>query len=96
MSTEIEVTVVYALPLLADSVELRVPAGTTVEEAVRRSGLLQRFPEIDLGRTRVGVYGRWTPLAAILRAGDRVEVYRPLAADPKEVRRQRARRRAGA
>jgi hypothetical protein len=95
VSSDIEVTVVYALPLRADSVGLRVPAGATVEEAIGRSGLLERFPEIDLARTRVGIYGRWVRLDAVLREGDRVEVYRPLAADPKEVRRRRARRRAG-
>jgi hypothetical protein len=95
VSGEIEVTVVYALPLHADSVNLRLPAGATVGEAIRRSGLLARFPEIDLGRDRVGIYSRWVGLDTVLREGDRVEVYRPLAADPKEVRRRRARRRAG-
>lgn len=95
MSDEIEVSVVYALPLRADSVTLLVPAGTTVEQAIRRSGLLERFPEIDLTRDRIGIYSRWVRLDAVLREGDRIEVYRPLAADPKEVRRQRARRRAG-
>jgi putative ubiquitin-RnfH superfamily antitoxin RatB of RatAB toxin-antitoxin module len=95
VSDEIEVSVVYALPLRADSVTLLVPAGTTVEQAIRRSGLLERFPEIDLTRDRIGIYSRWVRLDAVLREGDRIEVYRPLAADPKEVRRQRARRRAG-
>jgi hypothetical protein len=94
VSDEIEVSVVYALPLRADSVTLLVPAGTTVEQAIRRSGLLERFPEIDLTRDRIGIYSRWVRLDAVLREGDRIEVYRPLAADPKEVRRQRARRRA--
>jgi putative ubiquitin-RnfH superfamily antitoxin RatB of RatAB toxin-antitoxin module len=95
VSDEIEVSVVYALPLRADSVTLLVPAGTTVEQAIRRSGLLERFPEIDLTRDRIGIYSRWVRLDAVLREGDRIEVYRPLAADPKEVRRQRAHRRAG-
>jgi hypothetical protein len=95
VSGEIEVTVVYALPLRADSVSLRVPAGATVGEAISRSGLLERFPEIDLGRARVGIYSRWVRLDTVLRDGDRVEVYRPLVADPKEVRRRRARRRTG-
>ena len=93
MSAEIEVTVVYALPLHACCVRLRVPGGATVEEAIRRSGLLERFRELDLSRNKVGIYGRWVRLDALLREGDRVEVYQPLVADPREVRRRRARRR---
>jgi putative ubiquitin-RnfH superfamily antitoxin RatB of RatAB toxin-antitoxin module len=94
MSGEVEVSVVYALRLRAENVRLRLPTGATVEEAIRQSGMLERFPEIDLGRSRVGIYGRWVRLDAAVRDGDRVEIYRPLTADPKEVRRLRARRRA--
>jgi putative ubiquitin-RnfH superfamily antitoxin RatB of RatAB toxin-antitoxin module len=92
----IEVQVVYALPLQADCTRLRLPVDAIVEEAIRRAGVLERFPEIDLARVRVGVYGRWVKLDERLRDGDRVELYRPLVADPKEVRRRRARRKAAA
>jgi putative ubiquitin-RnfH superfamily antitoxin RatB of RatAB toxin-antitoxin module len=88
----IEVTVVFALPLEADVVTIRVPPGTTAEQAIRLSGVLDRHPQIDLHRQRIGIFGRWAALDAPLQAGDRVEIYRALAADPKEVRRQRARR----
>jgi putative ubiquitin-RnfH superfamily antitoxin RatB of RatAB toxin-antitoxin module len=91
-SSKIEVTVVFALPLEADVVTICVPAGTTAEQAIRLSGVLSRHPEIALQRGRIGIFGRWAALDAPLQAGDRVEIYRPLLADPKEVRRKRARR----
>ena len=65
-----------------------------VYDAVRASGLLQRHPEIDLGRHRIGIYGRVVAKQAPLADGDRVEVYRPLLVDPKEARRRRALRKA--
>ena len=64
--------------------------GTTVEDAIRISGVLERFPEIDLGANKVGIFGKLTKLGSELRAKDRVEIYRALIADPKEVRKQRA------
>jgi putative ubiquitin-RnfH superfamily antitoxin RatB of RatAB toxin-antitoxin module len=60
-----------------------------VEEALRRSGVLERCPEIDLQRSRVGIFGRFCTLDQVLEDGDRVEIYRPLAADPKDLRRAR-------
>jgi putative ubiquitin-RnfH superfamily antitoxin RatB of RatAB toxin-antitoxin module len=89
---EFEVTVVYALPLEADATSLRVPDGATAGQAIQLSGVLERHPEIDLRCGRIGIFGRWVGLEQRLQAGDRVEIYRPLLADPKEVRRQRARR----
>jgi putative ubiquitin-RnfH superfamily antitoxin RatB of RatAB toxin-antitoxin module len=86
------VTVVVALPLEADVITIHVPAGTTAEQAIRLSGVLSRHPEIDLRRGRIGIFGRWTAPDTPLQPGDRVEIYRPLVADPKEVRRKRARR----
>ena len=68
---------------------LRVPAGTTVEQAIRRSGLTERFPEIDLEKHGVGIFGELAGLDDPLRDGDRVEIYRPLLADPKVARRAR-------
>ena len=86
----IEVEVVYALPLEQDSRRLRVPAGTTVAQAIARAGVALRHPEIELQRNRVAVYGRTVLLDALLCDQDRVEILRPLNADPKEARRRRA------
>jgi putative ubiquitin-RnfH superfamily antitoxin RatB of RatAB toxin-antitoxin module len=88
---EVEVEVVYATPARQTIRTVRLPAGSAVEEAIRRSGLLAEFPEIDLAANRVGVYGEAVTLDAAVRGGERVEIYRPLIADPKEARRRRAR-----
>lgn len=88
----IRVEVVYALRDEQVLLALEVEEGTTVGRAIEVSGLLQRFREIDLTRARVGIFGRPTRLDARLKEGDRVEVYRPLIADPKTARRTRARR----
>src|SRR5690606_27056208 len=71
-------------------VALTVPAGTTAGEAVRRAGMQERFPELDVAKAKIGVFGRLCSSDRVLAAGDRVEIYRPLLADPKEVRRKRA------
>ncbi len=86
----IEIEVVYALPDVQMLVSLKVQPGTTVQEAIRRSGVLEKFPEIDLANARVGIWNKASELEAVLREKDRVEIYRPLIADPKEVRRKRA------
>ena len=86
------VEVVYALPLKQDVISLDVAADATVGEALAASGMLVRHPDIDLRVARLGVWGRSTTLDALLREGDRVEIYRPLQVDPKEVRRRRAAR----
>jgi len=88
----IQVEVAYAL--LAEQVVLRVdlPGGATVRDAVARSGLLARYPDIDLEQQRVGIYARLVSLDDVVSAGDRVEVYRPLQADPKAARRAKAAR----
>lgn len=86
----IEVEVAYARPDVQALVPVSLDAGATVEQAIRRSGMLERFPEIDLRLNKVGVFGKLSELNATVRAGDRVEIYRPLLADPKEVRKQRA------
>ena len=87
---DIAVQVCYALPDSAFLRSLRVPAGTTIEQAVAQSGLLQAIPGIDLAVNMVGIYGKRKPLDSVLHEHDRVEVYRPLQADPKEARRRRA------
>lgn len=90
---EIRVEVAYAHTEAQALVALRLPAGTCAETAIARSGLLERFPEIDLSRQLIGIFGTVIPLTQVLVDGDRVEIYRPLLADPKEVRRRRAVRR---
>ncbi len=86
----IPVEVAYALPEKQVILALDVVANATLEEVIRVSGILERFPEIDLGKNKVGVFGKTGKLTDTLHAGDRVEIYRPLIADPKEVRKQRA------
>ena len=90
MSETIEIEVVYALPHEQNLIRLQLPAGTTVEAAIRQSGLLEKHPEIDLAKNKLGIFGKLTKPDAALRDKDRVEIYRPLIADPKEIRRQRA------
>ena len=86
----IEVQVCHALPDSTFLRSLRVPAGTTIEQAVALSGLLQAIPGIDLAINMVGIHGKRKPLDSVLHEHDRVEVYRSLQADPKEARRRRA------
>ena len=86
----IQVQVCHALPDSSFLRTLTVPAGTTIGQAVALSGLLQEIPGIDLAVNMVGIYGKKKPLDTLLREHDRVEVYRPLQADPKEARRRRA------
>lgn len=62
----------------------------TAEQVIRRSGILERFPEIDLASNKIGIFGKAAKLDAFLSEGDRVEIYRPLIADPKEARKKRA------
>jgi len=89
------VQVAYATPARQEVVEVTLPAGATIEDAIRRSGILARCPEIDLSRDRVGIYGEAARLQDPVQDGDRVEIYRPLLADPKEIRRARAGKSAG-
>ena len=86
----IRVEVAYALPDEQWVVPVEVPEGATLEQAILTSRIQERFPEIELKSAKVGVFGKLGKLSAVLRAGDRVEIYRPLLADPKAVRKQRA------
>ena len=94
MSAElIDVEVAYALPDQQAIVPLQVPAGTTAMQAARLSKLEEQFAGLTLDdSTRLGVFGHIVAHTQALRAGDRVEIYRPLLADPKEVRKARAAR----
>ncbi|AJI83179.1 Uncharacterised protein family (UPF0125) [Yersinia enterocolitica] len=88
--SDIRVEVVYALPERQYLRTVSLEAGSTVEEAIKASGLLELRSDIDLTKNKVGVYSRPVKLGDKLNDGDRVEIYRPLIADPKELRRQRA------
>ena len=90
MADSLHIEVVYALPDRQEVARLQLQEGTTVQQAVEASGLLAKFPEIDLAKNKLGIYAKLTKLDAVLRDRDRVEIYRPLIADPKEVRKQRA------
>ena len=89
-SSEIMVEVAYALPDEQLIVPVKVKAGTTAEQAIQSSGILSKYPEIDLAINKIGIFGKLSKLDMPLRHLDRVEIYRPLIADPKEVRKQRA------
>ena len=86
------IEVVYALRDRQVVVSLAVIPGTTMREAIHRAGLVFRYGEIDSGTLRIGIFGHETSGETILREGDRVEIYRPLIADPKRARRRRAAR----
>ena len=90
MSELISVEVAYARPDEQRIIELQVPPGTTVKEAIEKSGITGHFPEIDLTKNKVGIFGKLTKADAQLQPGDRVEIYRQLIADPKEARKKRA------
>ncbi len=88
---KILVEVAYALPHEQVLLPLEVDPGTTVREAIEQSGILEKHPEIELmTRNKVGIFGKLTKLDQVLRPKDRIEIYRPLIADPKEVRKRRA------
>ena len=86
------VEVAYAAPARQEVITLTVRPGVTIEQAIHQSGILGRFPEIDLARNPVGVFGELAEPRDPVRDGDRVEIYRALIADPKEARRRRAER----
>jgi putative ubiquitin-RnfH superfamily antitoxin RatB of RatAB toxin-antitoxin module len=93
MDAEIEVEVVCALPERQPLLRVRVPPGCTAREAVERSGIAAMVPEVDVDRAPLGVFGRVLedPAGYELVAGDRVEIYRELAQDPRAARRRRVR-----
>ena len=92
MHKEMKIEVAYARPDLQKIIELNVAVGSTIAEAIRQSKIIEYFPEIDLARNKVGIFGKLAKLDAVLRDQDRVEIYRLLIADPKESRRKRAER----
>lgn len=86
----VKIEVAHALATAQSLLVLQVAAGTTVRQAIEQSGLLQLYPDIDLTRHAVGIFGRICGLEEALQDGDRVEIYRPLRVEPKLRRRQRA------
>ncbi|MBE0362597.1 hypothetical protein PULV_a0123 [Pseudoalteromonas ulvae UL12] len=85
-----KIEVVYALPDSATCLRVEVAEGAQVEEAIIASGILEKCPQIDKDSMTVGVWNRTCKLTQILKEGDRIEIYRPLIADPKDARRKRA------
>lgn len=90
MSGNIVVEVVYALPEKQYLQRVTLEEGSTIEQAIQASGLLALRDDIDLSKNKVGIYSRPAKLQDVVHDGDRVEIYRPLIADPKELRRKRA------
>jgi putative ubiquitin-RnfH superfamily antitoxin RatB of RatAB toxin-antitoxin module len=87
---KINIEVIYALPTQQPLLQVQLAEGVTVEDAIRASGVLDAFPEIDLAKNKVGIFSKLVKLDEKVRDKDRVEIYRQLIADPKEVRRKRA------
>lgn len=80
--------VTYADPQQQAWLRLDMPEGSTVQDAIERSGILKRFPQIDLSEQKVGIFGKLAKLDTPLKEGDRVEIYRPITADPETVPRR--------
>ena len=90
MPEEIMVEVAYALPEEQVIISIKVPTKFNVKQAIERSGVQKKFPSIDLSKNKVGIFGKKTTLDHPLKDRDRIEIYRPLILDPKEMRRKRA------
>ena len=86
----ITVEVVYATPAQQFVITVRAPIGSTAREVISTAGILQRFPDIDLSVNKIGVFSRLIDLDTVVTEGDRIEIYRPLTADPKAARRRLA------
>jgi putative ubiquitin-RnfH superfamily antitoxin RatB of RatAB toxin-antitoxin module len=85
-----KIEVAYALRHKQTLLNIEVDDNASVEDAIQQSNILKKYPEINLKKNKVGIFGKITSLDVKLREKDRVEIYRPLIADPKEVRKQRA------
>ena len=96
MSTKLAIEVAYALPEKQCIVKLEVEAGTTALEAAMQSGIAEHFPGLEIQASKLGIFGEAVSANTVLQAHDRVEIYRPLQADPKLARRNRAKQNATA
>ena len=90
MAERVRLQVCYALPDAVSLLTVDLDEGQTLEQAIHASGVLARHPEIDLSALKIGVFGKLRQLSDLARSGDRIEIYRPLIADPKDSRRRRA------
>ena len=90
MPDEILVEIAYALPEEQVIISVKVPSKSDVKQAIEKSGIQKKFPGIDLSKNKVGIFGKKTTLDHLLKDRDRIEIYRPLILDPKEMRRKRA------
>lgn len=90
MADMLNIEICYAMSDKQELVRIRVPEGATLQQGLEASGLLVKHPEIDVKKNKFGIWNKLSKLDASLRDKDRVEIYRPLIADPKEVRKQRA------
>lgn len=86
----INVEVAYAMPEKQIIRAVNVDTGTTIGAAIVQSGIMMDFPDLELEEAKVGIFGKAAAMTTVLADGDRVEIYRPLIADPKEIRRKRA------
>ena len=83
-----KIGIAYALPQRQIWIDIELPDGATVKDAIERSGVLKQFPEINLETQKVGIFGKASKLDAVLNDRDRVEIYRPITCDPKTVPRK--------
>ena len=83
-----KIGIAYALPQRQAWFDVELPDGATIQDAINRSGILKQFPEINLEKNKVGIFGKVSKLDAVLKDGDRVEIYRPITCDPKTVPRK--------
>jgi putative ubiquitin-RnfH superfamily antitoxin RatB of RatAB toxin-antitoxin module len=90
MPDEILVEIAYALPEEQVIISIKVPTKSDVKHAIEKSGIQIKVPSIDLSKNKVGIFGKKTTLNHLLKDRDRIEIYRPLILDPKEMRRKRA------
>lgn len=90
MSGLIDIEVVYGIPNKQVLLSLKVPEGTTIENCIKLSGIVKHFPEIVPSKAVVGIFSKPDKLDNTVKQGDRIEIYRPLTADPKEMRKLRA------
>jgi len=89
-NNKITIELIYPLPQEQVLFEIDLEPETIVSEAIQLSGILEQYPEIDLAVNKVGIFGKACQLTDSLHDGDRIEIYRPLIADPKEARKKRA------
>ena len=90
MANRIQVEVIYALPEEQNLLVVDVEEGVEISQVIQQSGVLKLYPELDLDTMKVGLFGKIAVMSQKVRDKDRIEIYRPLIADPKEVRKKRA------